>query len=254
MSALDSRIDELYQGPLDSFTASRNRLAKTLTGEEKERISALAKPLVVPWVVNQTYWQARPAYDALLAAGKALRSAQVGGLQGRATDIRFASDRHEEALKTVVAEALKLATAAGVQASADELRRMFEAASTQPSLPAEHGRFVKPLAPAGFEALTGLSIAAPLRAIEWAPTQPAAEKDRRKSTPDSVKKAAEQAKRLERERAAAERKRRAAIARAKTKLAGAVRAENRARFEWERKKKNVEAAERVLSGLMSSED
>ena len=109
MSSLDSRIDELYQGPLDTFTASRNALAKTLTGDAKKQVSALPKPLAIPWIVNQTYWHAREAYDELLTAGKKLRAAQVGALQGRSPDIRAASDRHAEALTKAMSEATRLA-------------------------------------------------------------------------------------------------------------------------------------------------
>ena len=59
MPSLDSRIDELYKGPLDTFTASRNALAKTLSGDEKKRVMALAKPQLIPGLVNHAYWQAR---------------------------------------------------------------------------------------------------------------------------------------------------------------------------------------------------
>jgi len=142
MSSLDSRIDALYQGPLENFTASRNALAKTLSGDTRKQVSALPKPLAIPWIVNQVYWHAREVYDELLAAGKKLRTAQVGALQGRSPDIRSASDRHAEALTKAMSEATRLAKAGGVQPQADALRRMFEAISTRASLPVEHGRFV----------------------------------------------------------------------------------------------------------------
>jgi hypothetical protein len=259
MSALDSRIDELYQGPLDSFTASRNALAKTLTGDAKKQVSALPKPLAIPWIVNQTYWHAREAYDELLSTGKKLRVAQIGALQGRSPDIRAASDRHAEALTEAMSEAIKLAKAGGVQPQADALRRMFEAVSTRATLPAEHGRFAKPIEPTGFEALTGLSIVASPRRIEETPGKPVtktAQGGKSRATPSAAEvKAAEQAeRRLERERAEAARKRKAAIEKAEAAVTDAVQAENRARFEWERTKKNVEAANRALAELLTSED
>jgi hypothetical protein len=259
MSALDARIDELYRGPLDSFTASRNALAKTLTGDAKKQVSALPKPLAIPWIVNQTYWHARVAYDELLSAGKTLRAAQIGALQGRSPDIRAASDRHVEALTEAMSEATRLAKAGGVQPQADALRRMFEAVSTRASLPAEHGRFVKPFEPTGFEALTGLSIVASPRRIEETSGKLVTKKDqngKRGAAPSAAKiKAAEQEeRRLERERTQTARKRKAAIEKAKAEMADAVQAEHRARFEWERAKKKVEAADRALAQLLSSED
>jgi hypothetical protein len=259
MSALDSRIDELYQGPLESFTAARNALAKTLTGDAKKQVAALPKPLAIAWIVNHTYWHARKAYDELLSTGKHLHAAQVGALQGRSTDIRAASDRHAAALTEVMSKAMTLAEAGGVQPQADALRRMFEDVSTRPSLPAQHGRFVKPLEPAGFEALTGLSIVASPRRIEETHATPATKKTQG-SKPGSAPSAAEikaaeqEQRRLERERAETARKRKAAIEQAEAKAAEAVQAERRARFEWERAKKSVEAAERALAQLLSSED
>ena len=143
MSALDSRIDELYQGPLDSFTASRNALAKTLTGDEKRRVSALPKPLAIPWIVNQTYWHARGVRRAPVGWQEATRRTDRC-IAGRSPDIRAASDRHAEALTEAMSKSTQLAKAGGVQPQADALRRMLEAVSTRASLPAEHGRFVKP--------------------------------------------------------------------------------------------------------------
>ena len=259
MSSLDSRIDELYQAPLENFTASRNALAKTLSGDTRKQVSALPKPLAIPWIVNQVYWHAREVYDELLAAGKKLRTAQVGALQGRSPDIRTASDRHAEALTKAMSEATRLAKAGGVQPQADALRRMFEAISTRGSLPMEHGRFVKPVEPTGFEALTGLSIVASPRRIETISGKPVMKKDQAgkpRGTPSAAAtKAVEQhARRLERERAETARKRKAAIEKAETEMAGAIQAEHRARFEWERAKKKVEAADRALAQLRSSED
>ena len=254
MPPLDSRIDELYQGPLESFTASRNALAKTLTGSEKKQVMALVKPLVIPWLVNQTYWHARETYDELLSAGRKLRDAQVGGLQGRSTDVRAASDRHEQALGAAVRAATKLADGAP---QTDLLRRMFEAVSTRTSLPTTHGRFVRMIEPAGFEALTGLSIVASPRVVEAIPAKSTTKSESKTAANLSaaeVKAGEREERRRAREREQAKRARDAAIAKAKARVAEAERAEHRARFEWERAKKNVEAANRALEELMSKED
>jgi hypothetical protein len=66
---LDDRLDDLYKQPLDQFVAERNAVAKTLSGDAAKRVKALTKPTVVPWSVNQVYWQARDVYNRLLSAG-----------------------------------------------------------------------------------------------------------------------------------------------------------------------------------------
>ena len=38
MSALDAKIDDLYQLPLGEFTGARNALAKSLSGDEAKRV------------------------------------------------------------------------------------------------------------------------------------------------------------------------------------------------------------------------
>ena len=48
MSALDAKIDDLYQLGLSEFTSARNALAKSLSGAEAKRVKALPKPTVVP--------------------------------------------------------------------------------------------------------------------------------------------------------------------------------------------------------------
>src|SRR5438132_8944216 len=98
MSALDGRIDDLYQQPLSEFTSARNALAKSLTGADAKRVRALAKPTVVPWAVNQVYWHARAAYDRLMKSGERLRTAQIAALEGRRADVRTASDAHRRAI------------------------------------------------------------------------------------------------------------------------------------------------------------
>jgi hypothetical protein len=146
-----------------------------------------------------------------------------------------------------------------MQPPADALRRMFETVSTRASLPAEHGRFVKPLEPTGFEALTGLAIVAAPRRIDETSGKPVTKKNHGGSpgaapSEAAIKAAEQNERRLEREQAAIARKRKAAVKKAEAELADAVRAEHRARFEWERAKKNVEAVDRALAQLLSRED
>jgi hypothetical protein len=244
VSTLESRIDDLYKGPLDEFTARRNALAKSLGGAEAQRVKRLAKPPVVAWAINQVYWHERPVYERIRKSGEKLRAAQLAALKrGRSADLRAATDAHRNALGDAVAAASKIADAAGVHPSADGLMRTFEALSLAAELPEPPGRLTRPLQPAGFEALTGVSI--PSRPVRAAP-EPRAVED----TPAPPRERDARAERQrERERAADERRRKQAGARAEALLARAQAHEQRAREAWERAKRDVDAAEQALAKL-----
>ena len=139
MSALDTKIDELYSGPLPEFTSARNALAKTLSGADAARVKHLAKPAVVPWAINQVYWHARPVYDRVLKTGQQLRRAQIAALEGKAADVRSATTAHRTAIAEGVKEAERLAAQAGSHPAADALARTFEALSLAAEPPEGRG-------------------------------------------------------------------------------------------------------------------
>jgi hypothetical protein len=156
VSALEAKIDELYRLPLAEFTPARNALAKTLPKDDAKLVKALEKPTVVPWAVNQVYWRARATYDRLMKSGEKLRTAQIAALEGRAADVRAASETHRRAISEAVAEAERLAAASGAKPGADALARTFESLSLAINAPGPAGRLTDALQPAGFEALAGL--------------------------------------------------------------------------------------------------
>ena len=93
MSALDAKIDDLYRAPLNDFTAARNALAKSLSGEEAKRVRGLAKPTLVPWAVNQVYWKARATYDRLMTLVQAWNTRGDKGYNlSRANCVHFAGE------------------------------------------------------------------------------------------------------------------------------------------------------------------
>jgi hypothetical protein len=246
VASLDAKIDALYQGPPEGFVAARTALAKTLGGDEAKRVKALQKPAAAPWAVNQVYWHARSVYDRLMKTGAALRSAQISALGGRSADVRGASEAHRQALAAAVKEAQRLADRAGVNPSQDALTQTLEALSLADNPAEPPGRVTKPLQPAGFEALAGVTLK----------SSPAAERTRHE--PPAAKRAGsarETAERAERERqqqereAAAERQREAEIRSARAALAQARRAEADARSAWESRKRDLEEAERTLGRL-----
>lgn len=277
MSALDDKIDELYRLPLADFTPARNALAKSLGGADAARVRALAKPPLVPWAVNQVYWRARSAYDRLLKSGERLRKAQIAALEGRAADVRAAGDAHRRAIAEAVAEAGRLAAAAGSKPSPDALTRTFEALSVATEQREPPGRLTQPLQPAGFEALAGVT---PLgRVIEargaggshetrqspaGAPRQGREPPGREPSghrvhLPPSRKGTAGRDRERERAEAAAAaakqaaaREREAEIKKAEAALASAQAAEVQARAIWERAHDALLHARSTLSNLKST--
>ncbi|HUR35268.1 MAG TPA: hypothetical protein VM032_15800 [Vicinamibacterales bacterium] len=170
MSAIEQKIDDLYALPLSDFTAARNALAKSLTGDDRARVKQLEKPSVVAWAVNRLYWVERRTFDRLLAAGRALRVAQIAALEGRAADLREATASHRQALSDAVSATLRLVDAATPRPAAEPLSRMLEALSLAPKLPGAPGRFTEAVQPAGFEALAGITPDA--RAIAPRPEKP----------------------------------------------------------------------------------
>jgi hypothetical protein len=244
VSALDAKIDELYQQPLGEFTAARNALAKTLSGADAARVRALPKPTVVPWVVNQMYGRARGVFDRLRKSGERLRAAQIAALKGRSADLRGATEAHRQAIAEAAAQAVRIAQSAGVHPGADELTRTLEALSLAPELPEPPGRLTRPLRPAGFEALTGVTpVAAPAKTPK-APKHAKREREAATRQEAAAKRQEEDDKRRE----AAEARRAAAeLAKAEAALDRAKAAETRARFAWERAKRDVESAERGIA-------
>jgi hypothetical protein len=244
MSALESQIDDLYKGPLDRFTASRNALAKTLSKTEAARVKKLAKPTAVPWAINQLYWKARPTWDRLLKSGEKLRAAQLGALKGARADVRAASDAHRQAVSDAAHAAERAASQSGSAPPADALMRALEALSLMSHAPSPPGRLTTAPQPAGFEALTGV----PIRAGDVRPFPAAVQSVR--DVPDRGD--AKRASVIGRE---AERERKAAAARAKKEAAAAAKraAEvKKAEAKLARARAGAEAAEAALEKLRRS--
>jgi hypothetical protein len=262
-------IDELFQVPLNEFTAKRNALVKTLKGADATRVRTLSKPSTVAWAVNQVFWRARRLYEGVMKAGQRLRKIQLAALEGKAGDIRSASDAHRRAVADAAAEAERLTHAAGSRVSRDALMRTFEALSLAAEPPEQPGRLSEALQPAGFEALTGMTpqpIAPKPRADRdrradtgfkaaerqgVAGATPAAERGLRAVQHPSRDKRAERERRRKeaaeaRRRAADEKKHQAEIRKRQAAVERAKASEARARAEWERAQQAVRDAEKQL--------
>jgi hypothetical protein len=153
---LDEQIDQLYQLPLDEFTAARNALAKDSGASE---IKKLEKPNLAAWTVNQLYWRDRKAYDEVIKAAERMRAAYKQMLAGKTADVRGAEEIHEEALREAKRAARKLLEEGG-HPNPDAV--MMPVAETLDALPGEEraGRLTKPLRRMGFNVLEGVPISA----------------------------------------------------------------------------------------------
>ena len=251
MSALDAAIDELYRLPLPAFTAARNALAKSLKGDEGALVKRLEKPAVAPWAVNQLYWRERRAYDRLMAAGRALRVAQIETLEGTSTDLHASTADHRAALAAALATATRLAAQAGASPAPDPLARMLEALSLAQGATAPPGRLVAVIEPAGFEALAGLTPVARSQAVppshvgsglQTRPSTPGL-KTRRYARPATDEAAGRQ---QAQEAAAARKDAEASVAEATRRLEQATFAETRAQALVEASKQQMVRAESSL--------
>jgi hypothetical protein len=164
----DRDIDALYRALPGEFTASRNALAKALSGEQAREVRSLKKPTVVPWAVNQVYWKARSLYDKLMTRGQELRAAQIASLKGKKSDVRTAMEAHRRAVGDAVHRAQQIASEAELSPDAEQLARMFEAISLAATPPANPGRLTDVIAPQGFEALAGVTPVSRPAAVDHA--------------------------------------------------------------------------------------
>ena len=155
MADIETEIDALYQGPLDAFTDARNALAKTA---KRPDVKALQKPSLAAWVVNQLHWHHRAALDRLGTAAEAVRKEHGKALSGRPADVRAAEQAHREVVRAVLTDARAVLTEGGhpiTQATLDAVRDTLQALPS----PEANGRLARPLAPKGFEALAGFTVA-----------------------------------------------------------------------------------------------
>jgi hypothetical protein len=253
-TAFDQAAELLYQGPHESFVAKRQELAADLkrTGDKLSaaRLAKLPRPSLSAWAVNQLWWHARSAFDALFETAEQVRA-------GKAP----ASGAHRQAVSKLTARAKQALEAHEHGSNEATLRRitmtlsaLAAAGSWEPERP---GMLAKDLDPPGFEAF-GISTDAPSKALPRgdaepkarAPIAPVAQSKASKRADEELKARAEaeakRARELEREAAAAEKKRlaeqRIKHAARKLELESALRAAKTALTAQEHERARVEKA------------
>jgi hypothetical protein len=148
-------LDALFQLPLSEFTSARNelvaKLKKSGDAANAEQVKALGKPSISAWVANQLYWRERKAFERLLVAGEAFRTAQAAQLAGKSADVRAPLDARREALAELSKQAASVLRDTGHPATPEALATYGESQDA----PAP-GRLTADVDPPGFEALAAL--------------------------------------------------------------------------------------------------
>lgn len=173
-------IDALFKLPLAEFIGARKTLATGLKKEgrsdEAKHVSALPKPSISVWAVNQLYWNRRKEFEQLLAAGQRFRRAHTSR-SGKAGELNEALEARREAINHLSDLASDLLRDAGHNPALDTMRRIaatLEAMSAYAVLPDDQafGRLTKDLDPPGFESLAPFIRAVPTtRRPESAPVE-----------------------------------------------------------------------------------
>jgi len=186
LATLEREIDRLYALPLDEFTARRNELAKRLKKEGQEdaadEVTALVKPSVPAWTINQLARRQKKEVQALLATGTRLRKAQERALAGGGPDaLKAAQAEERESVRDLTQRAAAILEEAGRPATRAVLERvratLGAAVLTDPERAAlKAGRLTTEVQVSGFDALAGIRPAP-----KAAPTDELAVRRRRKA-------------------------------------------------------------------------
>jgi hypothetical protein len=167
---LDDRLGELFAVAPDQFVTKRNALAADLKragrAADSARVKGLTRPTLPAWAVNQVYWHAREDYERLTVAGDRMRELQRRALSGAAVDLQGVTKERQQAIRAFVDRASSLMRQAGQTVTAATRQRIAvtaDAIAAYGSHPREYalGRLERDLDPPGFEALAGLTGAAP---------------------------------------------------------------------------------------------
>lgn len=136
---MQEEADELYGLALDEFTGARDALAKRLKAdkrrEDADAVSALRKPSVAAWAINQAVRGHRADADVLLEAGADLREAHeamLGG--GQAAAVRTASERERDAVRALTRRALDALGERASDATAEKIRATLHAVAADEEL------------------------------------------------------------------------------------------------------------------------
>jgi hypothetical protein len=162
--SVEDAMEELQSGSLNSFVARRKVLAKALRdgGDKKgaRQVTAVPKPSLPAWVLNQLVRRHRATVEAAIAGIDRQRDLQLGALSGQLDTVALAAGKQAEksAMGDVAEHAAAILEDDGHAASKTNIDRVtasLRAASLDPEARPllEAGRLVRDVAQGGFEAV-----------------------------------------------------------------------------------------------------
>lgn len=259
----DSVADELYAGPREEFTTTRNtRAGEAKAAGDRElanEIKGLRKPSIAAWLVNRLTRERPEELGDLAELGERLRAAH-SDLAGER--LRTLSGERRDALRALSEQARQIGRAAGYAAGdnvVDEVWATLEATLGDPELAREvsQGRLHSALSTAGAETWLTAGTAQPL---DWAVPPKRAE---RSAGADNKAKAerggrtrtkAAEDKRAESERRRATELQRERLEHARRQAAVTTEARGKAKRELDEAKREAERAEESVRALRAQLD
>ncbi len=171
----EEALDRLYAAPVEEFTATRNALAKELSGDKEAAaaVKALKKPNLAAWALNQLTRQHSDKLEELFAVTDKLRTAQRRVLSGgKAADLRKATDARNEVVARLTKLTESILTGSGHGASSTALSAISDslvaiASDEEGAELLRQGRLTRELDRSMFVDVGGLSL------VETAPEEDA---------------------------------------------------------------------------------
>ena len=137
----EEQLNDLFHGPLEEFTPTRNELAKSLRSdgdaEAADWVKGLKKPSRAAWLVNQLAARKPEEVRRLLDVGEELRAAQEEMLAGSADreKLREAGARERETIDSLVGTAEAIGREHGVGSQIlDRVGETLQAATSDPEV------------------------------------------------------------------------------------------------------------------------
>jgi hypothetical protein len=218
-SVPEQRLNELFHGPLEEFTAARNELAKSLRSsgdaEAADWVKGLQKPTRAAWLVDQLAVRKPKEVARLLEAGRELRAAQEEMLSGSADreKLREAASAEQKTIEALMGTAEAIGREHGVGAQIlTRVEETLRAASGDPEVAEaiERGWLQREQRAAGIGLVGAATAKAPARGRKKGDREAAdrrARQQQAKRRKEAERKLAAAEKKLEREQARLDRAR-----------------------------------------------